>query len=153
MMRSPKAGHGPRLGRGDKSRADPHAVRAERKGGRKASSVKDASCGDDGNRAVDRIDDERHEGEGGDCTRMATRFGSLCHDHVASRFERATRVFNLAAHRDDEHPMAVTEFDHVPRHAESRDERAGPALDEELHVCAERVGKRRRAGRHRRAWR
>ncbi len=55
---------------------------------------------------------------------MAARLRALCHDDVAAGVDRALRVVDLAAHVDDEEPVAMAQVDDLRRYAEPGDERA-----------------------------
>ena len=82
---------------------------------------------------------------------MAAGLGALGDDEVAAGVECAPGVFDLAAHRDDEHAVSVAEVDDVRRDAESGDEGARAALDQEFDVLREGLGEAPSGGRRRRA--
>ena len=123
-------------GRRDEARPDPHARRAQRQRRGESATVEDPAGGDDGDRAVHRVHDERHERQRRDGAGVTAGLGALGDDEVAPGVERAFGVFDLAAHRDDEHAVIVTELDDVRGHAESGHERAGAALDQAVRRCA-----------------
>ena len=79
---------------------------------------------------------KRRDGAG-----VTTGLGALGHDDVTARIKRPSSVIDFAAHRDHEDVVVVAEVHHVGGNTESRDEGAGAALDEELNVGRERVGK------------
>src|SRR5664280_2614520 len=62
---------------------------------------------------------------------------------AAAGVERSPSVLDLAAHRDHQYVVLVAEVDDLARHAESGDERRGAALDEQLDVAQQVVGKGR----------
>src|ERR1019366_4799975 len=107
---------------------DPDAVGAEGQRRRETASVEDAAGRDDGNRAVDRVDDQRYERERRHGARVAARFGPLGDDYVAPGVERSSSVLDLAAHRDHQNVVLMAEVDDLARHAESGEERRGAAL-------------------------
>ncbi len=76
------------LGRGDEARPELRASGSERQRGEYSPRVGDASGGD--HRDRDRVDDLRHEREGGETlgADVAARFGALGHDRVDAGGDR-----------------------------------------------------------------
>ena len=124
----------PGLGGGDEPRADPDTFGAEGQRGGEATAIEEPTGGDDGNGAVDGVDDLRHERHGGDGAGMAAGFGALRDHEITPGAHRGEGVADLAAHAGHEHVVVVAEVDDIARHAEPGHEHAAAVVDDRLHL-------------------
>jgi hypothetical protein len=138
-----ESGHGACFGSRDEPRADPHAVGSQGQCCDQSTPVEDPTGRDHGDRTADGVDYQRDQWHRRHRAGVATSLSALSDDDVASGVERPLGVLDLAAHRDDQHVVLVTEVDDVAWHAESRDEGAGTAFDQQFDVVDQSVGERR----------
>ena len=131
-----------RFGCGDETGADPHAVGAEGQGRGKTSAVEQTACGDDGDLAADRVDDLRHQRDGGDSACVAAGFGALGDDEIDAAGDGAERMADLAAHAAHEDVLRVQQVDDLARHAEAGDEDPRPTVDHRLDAPLDLAGQR-----------
>src|SRR5918995_537371 len=132
-----------RLGRGDETRADPHAVGTQRERRRQPPPVEEPAGGDDRHPVADRVHHLGHERHRGHGAGVAAGFGPLGDDDVAAGLDGGDGVAHLPAHVDHEHVVVVAERNHVARHAEPGHEHLRAFADHELDVRHHLLGERR----------
>jgi hypothetical protein len=137
------AADAPGLGRGDEAGADPHAVGAQRQGGRQPPPVDDAPGGHDRHTLAHGVDHLGDQGHGGDPARVPAGLGPLGDHDVAPGLDRRHRMADLAAHVHHQQAVLVAQIDDVTRHAQARDEGAGPATDDVADLGLEPLGQSR----------
>jgi hypothetical protein len=99
-----------------------------------ASAVEDPACCHHRHQVADRVDDLGDQRERGHLSGMATGLGALGHHEVTAGLDRPPGMGHLAAHTDDDHVVAVAQFDHFGRHAEAGHEGGGTAFNDQLHL-------------------